>query len=154
MPNFLQTSLLSTSLLPLILLSMLTACGFKLAGDVAGGEPIFVTAQKPASELRRELQQQLGAQAISAPSSTTRSIDIKHEKSDERLLALDANGQPLEYELSETATVRIADQDHTFSARRSYRFNPQTLLAHEREIAVLRAEMRREIARAILRSVQ
>lgn len=142
----------------LALLAGLTACGFKLAGNIANGEPVFVTAQKPASELRRELQQQLGTQAIVAPSSNTRTIHIQQERSDERLLALAANGQPLEYELIETARIKIddniGDNTQTFNARRSYRFNPQTLLAHDREIAVLRAEMRREIARAILRSLQ
>lgn len=151
--------------LSLLLLGLLSACGFQLRGQVEQlqrlPQPLYIAGVEPYSPLGRELRQQLAqAGAMLTPQADLAAavLRISQVRSTARLLSLDSQNREAESELEESLhfSLRVPQQgdripDQTVRVIRT-QFRPQSqVLAREREEEAVRADMRRELVNRMIR---
>lgn len=151
--------------LSLLLLSLLSACGFQLRGQVTQltglGQPLFISGVDPYSELGRELSEQLqqaGMRLTDNRSEAVSTLLISQVRSSERVLGLDASNRAAEYELMESLRFSLRETDRgerqpeqTLRVTRTM-FSPQDqVLAGQQEAQSLRKDMRRELVNLLIR---
>ncbi|WP_455197948.1 LPS-assembly lipoprotein LptE [Kaarinaea lacus] len=145
----------------ILLLLLLTGCGFHLRGSVelppemkeinvvdAGGETLI------APDLRDALRDR----AVQVVDSAGMTLRVRSESYSRRVLSVDSSGRALEYGLTYKVRVRLqaADgavwvADELITIQRDLRFDPTAVLASSGEEALLQDEMRREAVQRILR---
>lgn len=146
--------------------ALLSGCGFHLRGDVAlpsSMEPLSIQADVR-SGLGRELRRALRQSQVRLASTTKTAgavLLLEREQTGRRVLSVDAGGKVREYELSHTAVFRVRRPDgselvpeQTLTVVRDYRFDPSEALSKAGEQEVLRREMERALAQAILRRLR
>lgn len=151
--------------LGLIVLSLLSACGFQLRGQVAQlqglSQPLAVSGVAPNSPLGRELHDQLqqaGAQLAEEGASASATLRISGMNSSERVIGLDSRNRATEYELMESLRFSLRDQargqlipEQTLRVTRTL-FAPQNrVLSGQQEAQTLREDMRRELVNLLIR---
>jgi len=151
--------------LGLLLLSLLSACGFQLRGQVAQlsglGQPLFISGVEPYSELGRELSEQMeqaGMRLTSERGEAASTLLITQVRSSERVVGLDARNRAAEYELMESLRFSLRETgrgervpEQTLRVTRTV-FAPQDqFLAGRQEAQALRGDMRRELVNLLIR---
>jgi LPS-assembly lipoprotein len=159
----------SRLIFPLIAALTLAACGFHLRGspELTGGNSALpaemavtvVEAPSQTSELVRQLKRALrSADIVVAEEDLPQAALLTlREELDRRVLSVDSEGRAVEYELNYTVSFdvsrddidwRIPEQSMTLS--RDYFFDRLDALAADRQEALLRQDMQREMARLVL----
>jgi LPS-assembly lipoprotein len=148
-------------LLPIMLSSVLTACGFELrSAAVLPPEfgKIYVQAN---STLRNDVEvflQGSNTELVSDRPQATFTLTLSNPRYQRRVLSVDPDtGREREFELSYSVDVVATDtsgrailQPQTLSQQRDYVFDAAALIGSSQEEAVLRVEMRRELVRQVL----
>jgi LPS-assembly lipoprotein len=147
----------------ILIVALLSACGFRLQGRTPLPEPLKVTyvlAEDSHSDfvlgLRKAL---LSSGAKLAPRDTGASgvVQVLTDEVTERVLSVSASNIPREYEL--TYTVRFSVRSGStellppqeVALTRDYSFDERTLLAKEHEEAILREAMARDLVGIVMR---
>lgn len=147
-----------------LMLSVLSACGFKLRGDYLLApelQTLYVSSVDTHGELTRLVKRHLTINQVTVVNSLTRNIPelrILKDQLNRRTLSVFPNGQVAEYELiySVNYQLRLVDQDATtynFEMYRNYQDDPDIALAKSRELSLLLSEMRSAAADRILRNM-
>jgi outer membrane lipopolysaccharide assembly protein LptE/RlpB len=148
----------------LLFVSMLSACGFQPRGQSLESGPlpdtIAIAGLRINSPLHRELDRQITAagSALTSQDAAGAVLRISAYTSTSRLLSVDSSNRAVEYELEESARFSSTDANgNPLTASQTARVlrilyrPPDTLLAGDREEALLREDMRRDLAARILR---
>ena len=156
------------SLVLLLVLGGLSACGFHLRGEVKlrpGLEQVRLSGVSPHSELGRMLVRGLegaGARVLgpeaTGPAAELRILDTGRQR---RVLSVRATGKVQEYELAQRLAfeVRAADGStllprQTLRATRDYLYDPNDPLGKSGEEAILYREMQSDLVRLLLRRLE
>lgn len=158
--------MLSKRLISLLLITgLLSACGFHLRQGVELPENFRATALQGVSEYSElalafkrsfysagnELVEKSEAQSI---------LNITKNTFSRRVLSVDRNGNPSEYELTYQLSATLLDSDNkeimpeqSIRLFRSYRYNPDIRLAKEAEESRLKSNMINDAVRQIMRRI-
>lgn len=146
----------------LLLVSLLTACGWQLRGQVSLGPEIGkLYAHGGDKQLLRELKAALKRNDIVLSdriSGSDYSLQLQPLRFDRRTAAVGSQILAAEYELSMQLAYRIDQQtDKPYrdqakaNAIRSYSYDPNNTLGKDQEERILKREMRSDIIQQIMR---
>ena len=148
-------------------LFLLAGCGFHLKGynqATPNLDGLFVEQgdrrDTLAGEIRRELAG-VGVKLAASPAEARHLLRISGEKYSQRVMSVDANGKVLEYELRMQASYEVRGAD----GKAVLPLTPMELtrqnnsvgtdeLGQRNEAALLRGDMRRDMASQIIRALQ
>jgi len=146
----------------LLSLIMLTACGFKLRGDVELPpilQETYIESENPFTGMARALRVELeasGARIVESGEQATAVLKIVNEKSENRILSVGSTGKASEYELFDEVTFQLTDRNGKVLVKqqklriiRDLVFDENQLLGKVSESEQLHAQMRRSLARQI-----
>jgi LPS-assembly lipoprotein len=147
----------------LALLSLISACGFSLRGqmDIADSvEPVYISGNDN-SQLAIEVRNLFQLNDVSLTNKATEAnykLVLLKQSRDRRTLSIGANANAVEYQLIETAVFAIEDSQNkvvlapkTLSERRIMRNDPDQVVSKGEEEAKLRREMQQNLAAKIVR---
>lgn len=147
----------------MVILVMMTACGFKLRGNYslpAVMGQTYLKTNQPYSEMTRELKRYLRASGIVILDKATAQaavLDITENGVQRRILSVDERGRAREYEINYRVTYSLAHtaydetlSEHHLELIRDYLFDPENALAANAEEALLVRSMEQEMARLIM----
>jgi len=153
----------------MILLSLMlsmTACGFRLRGNVEVPEVLqqtHISGVAEFSQLNQELKrvlQRSGSEVLSRPENAKSIISISGESFRRRVLSVDAQGRTSEYELRYRYDFNIRGADgeeivrkQTIDLTRDYQFDPNNILAKDAEEVQIRSDMIKFSVRQMMRRV-
>lgn len=153
-------------LVSLLLISLISACGFHLRGTVdlpTGIEPFYISSNNTHDVIYIELNNIFNANGLlltKDPAAANYQLVITQQKADRRSTAVGIDGRIAEYQLLETATYvlknkkgLIASGPSEITARRTLQNNPNQVISTESEEKLLRTEMKRNLARKIARQI-
>jgi LPS-assembly lipoprotein len=148
-----------------VLVSLLTACGFHLAGRTPLPESMK-TAYVQATDLQSDFVQSLrkalltsGARPPGDKRSSSAVVYIIKDDVVRRTLSVSALNKPNEYEVTYNVRFSVSSGDkellapQDISATRSYSFDETKLLAKEHEEAILRQAMAHDLADRVIRQL-
>jgi LPS-assembly lipoprotein len=147
----------------MLLAMLLSACGFQLRGSVelpTHLSPMLVDGPSQQDPLREELAGLLENGGLSltddARSAASR-LRILGQESRRRVLSVDNRGKAAEYLLQQEVRFTLLDKggeavipEQSLSVERSYVHSVDQVLGKQNEQAMLREEMRRDLAGRIL----
>jgi LPS-assembly lipoprotein len=144
-------------------LTMLSACGFRLAGS----DPLpgvlarpYLSLKDPYTDFSREFEHQLksaGATLQTVRANSTATVEVTKDLVEQRTLSVSATNIPTEYELTYTVTFAVQGSDkellapQTISLSKDYSFEENVLLAKEHEADILRQQMARDLVAIAMR---
>lgn len=150
----------------LITISQLTACGFRLRGQVDVPEElkqVHIAGSAEFAPLTLELKkvlQRSGTRVLSSQAEAQSVIAISNETFKKRVLTVDAQGRAAEYELIYTLDFIVTKTDgelivprQKIDLTRDYRFDPNNVLAKDAEEAQIRKEMVSFAVRQMMRRI-
>lgn len=151
----------------LVLALTLSGCGFHLRGTAGGATvhripPTLVDGGSD-QQLVAELQQELAAAgvAINQREQAEYLLSIDNIIQDRRVLSVGSGGRVEEYELYYRVTFTVRDPEgkeiiptQTINTVREYGYSEQDVMAKQVEEERLFEDMRREVARTIVRRLQ
>ncbi|CAN5897942.1 hypothetical protein BH11PSE12_BH11PSE12_19530 [soil metagenome] len=151
-----------TSIIAIILVLMLSACGFALRGPVAFSFHSIYVGMADTSPLGGELKRNIRAngQTVIAKDSTAADVilDVLAETREKRILSLNSQGRVREYDLIYTLRFRVRDQSGKevlaptdISLKRNISFNETQVLAKEAEEVLLYRDMQSDLVQQIMR---
>lgn len=155
----------SRALAALLLLTMLSACGFHLRGaDGALALPfetlyVAVDARSPFGvELARNLRAGSGTRLVAKASDAQAVMEVLSETKDKQILSLNTAGRVREYSLTHALRFRVVDKvgkellmPTEIVLKRSISFNEAQVLAKEAEEALLFRDMQTDLVQQIMR---
>jgi len=147
------------------LLLSISACGFQLRGSAALPEEMsvtFVKTPKPWGTLLADFSEALRNRNVTVTDNrdeATAILTIIRSTQDKDVLSVDGAGKVLEFQLSQTILFAVKTGDNipllepqSVSMVRDFLFNSTDVLSKDREEAVIRSTMQRELVNlAILR---
>ncbi|HED17993.1 MAG TPA: lipoprotein B transmembrane [Gammaproteobacteria bacterium] len=146
----------------LLLLTSLSACGFKLRGDVELPQILqetYIESKNPFTGMARALRTELegaGARIVESSKQATAVLRIVNEKSVNRILSVGSTGKASEYELFDSVTFELTDHKgkalispQNLSMIRDLVFDENELLGKVAEAEQLHIKMRRSLARQV-----
>jgi len=147
----------------LLLLTNLSACGFKLRGDVELPHVLqetYIESKNPFTGMARALRMELegaGARIVESSEQATAVLIIVEENAQNRILSVGSTGKASEYELFDSVTFELTDRDgkalikpQSLRMVRDLVFDENELLGKVSEGEQLHVQMRRNLARQIL----
>jgi LPS-assembly lipoprotein len=150
----------------LLLVSVLSGCGFQLRGSLELSDeisPLYLRSNS-SFELARELQLLLATNNVTQtdkPAKANYQLILVREKKSRRVLTVDGDGRAREYLLMYTIDYSINVKDdvqqdviESISLRRSLLFDTEAVLAVTNESEILYKNMQRDAARLILLKLQ
>lgn len=161
-----QTKLAYTFSL-LLLLSLVSGCGFALRGDVALPDtlqPVYIASNRESVELRDSLERQLVINAIDVTSRRKEAkliLELKLLKEDTRSVALDNEARDAEYALFESASISLRDAEgeplhgpRVLQQRRIIVNDPDNPVGEETESEIVRSEMLEQLSIRIAQQLE
>lgn len=152
-----------TTIALILLLLLLSACGFHLRGGVELPPVLQVTyiqSKEPFAGISpplRDTLQSAGAQVTEEANQATGVIRIVSERSERRVLSVGSAGRASEYELFEEVVFSLSDaqgkvliEPQAVRTIRDLVFDENQVLGKVSEAEDLREEMRRSIAKQII----
>jgi LPS-assembly lipoprotein len=147
----------------LSLFVVLTACGFKLRGDVELPlvlQDTYIQSEDPFTGMARALRtllKQSGANLLETKEAASAILAISHERSENRILSVGSSGKATEYELFDEVTFSLSDRDgkvliepQTLRMTRDLVFDQNELLGKLSEAEGIHRQMRASLARQII----
>jgi len=150
----------------IVMLNLLYACGFKLAGSgefSSSLENTSVQSSASSRELAAQVERNLTANQVNIVplDQATALVNILNEEMDRVVLSLDDDGKAREFELVLKVIFDVRRPDNTallnqqsVNVSRDFLFEKTELLGTNEEEQQLLKEMRRDIARLIVRRLQ
>jgi LPS-assembly lipoprotein len=147
----------------LLAFGLVSGCGFRLQGTARLPEVMaatYVDSDDRYSDFDRALRDSLAASGVritSSRSDATAVVQIHQDESGQRVLSVSASNTPQEYEVFYAVEYSVAGRDgeliapQTLELTRDYSFDQTAVLAKQREEAILREALARELARLIIR---
>ena len=144
-------------------LGALTACGWRLQGTAKLPELMSVTYVDSAdrySDFNRALSETLtasGARLTNDRATATAIVRIRKDQSGQRVLSVSARNTPEEYEVYYTVEYSVDGVNgeliapQTLQVVRDYSYDETAVLAKQREQAVLREALARDLAGLVIR---
>jgi LPS-assembly lipoprotein len=159
-------SLSPLSIAALVLVGLLSGCGFALRGTTTlppALQPLHFETVDSNSPIGRAVLRVLTDNKVvlaNEPAAEGYRLGIGNESSSERAISVNANARAGEYELTmavqyqlrQGANIVIAPQALTLS--KVYLADPENAVAKNEEAELIRSEMRKELAQQILRRLQ
>lgn len=142
---------------------LLASCGFHLQGRTPLPpllERAYVQADDRQSDFVQGLRKALlasGAQLADRPEDASAVVQILTDQVTERVLSVSASNLPREYELTHTVRFAVLQSGEELlpvqevEATRDMTFDERTLLAKEREQAILREALARDLVGMVMR---
>jgi LPS-assembly lipoprotein len=146
-----------------LLLSSLTACGWHLQGRSHLSEAMAVTyvdTEDRYTDFNRALRESLstaGAQLATDRRDATAIVRIIKEVSGQRVLTVSARNTPEEYEVFYVVEYSVSNQTgeliepQRIELTRDYSYDETAVLAKQREQAILREALARDLAALVIR---
>jgi LPS-assembly lipoprotein len=156
----------SLKLCLLLLTISISSCGFALRGSIdlpADMRDLYLQAQDEGGDFTREMRRALannGIGVVSSPEAHHYRLGIGLERSQERVLSMNANARAGEYELSMSVPFQLSNASNVLlgpevvSTQKVYLTDPENAVAKAEESELIKREMRRELAQQILRRLQ
>lgn len=151
----------------LVLLPVLSACGFHLRGDVELPpvlQDTFIDSRDPYTGIARPLRAQLarsGVNVLESREQASAILKIVSERSENRVLSVGSSGKATEYELFDEAVFSLSDaagkalmKPQTVRMTRDLVFDETELLGKLSEADSIHREMLDSLARQILTRIQ
>ncbi|HLS81688.1 MAG TPA: LPS assembly lipoprotein LptE [Steroidobacter sp.] len=148
-----------------VLAVSLSACGWRLQGT-SRLPPImtaaYVEAEDRYSEFNRALRDSLrasGARLTERRTEATAVVRILDEESGQRVLSVSARNTPEEYEIYYTVEYSVEGEQgelippQRLEMTRDYSYDVTAVLAKQREEAMLRAALARDLAAQVVRRI-
>ena len=158
-------------LFSIMLLSLVSACGFHLRGAFQLPKEmamIYLQAKNSHSELLLDLRRTLkanGSVVVNDATKATASLKIESEKQTQRVISVDNHGRASEYELkfnvvyslstvSDSEKTKLRIKGRKLELIRDYLYDSTAVLGSSREKAVLIRDMQRDASRLIMLQIQ
>jgi LPS-assembly lipoprotein len=150
-------------LAPFALCLLLAACGWRLQGTARLPELVsmaFIDTKDPYTDFNRALRESLiasGAKVVEDRSRATTVIRIRSDVSGQRVLSVSARNTPEEYEVYYAVQYSVEGDGReliapdTIEVTRDYSYNETAVLAKQREQAILREALARDLAGMVVR---
>jgi LPS-assembly lipoprotein len=150
-------------LLLILCLALLSSCGWRLQGTTRLPELLataYVDTKDPYTDFNRALRESLtasGATLVSDRSKATAIVRIRREESGQRVLSVSARNTPEEYQVYYTVEYSVDGggteliAPDALSLTRDYSYDERAVLAKQREQAILREALARDLAGLIVR---
>lgn len=141
----------------------LNACGWRLQGTARLPEVMarpYVEAKDPYSDFTRAIRESLeasGARVVDNRADASAVLRIRIDDSGERVLSVSARNTPEEYQVYYAVEYSVEGEGSTLIApdsievTRDYSYDETAVLAKQRERAVLREALARDLAAMIVR---
>lgn len=141
----------------------LSACGWRLQGTARLPEVMaraYVDAKDPYSDFTRAIRESLeasGARVVDNRADASAVLRIRIDDSGERVLSVSARNTPEEYQVYYAVEYSVEGEGSTLIApdsievTRDYSYDETAVLAKQRERAVLREALARDLAAMIVR---
>lgn len=142
---------------------VLTACGFKLRGNVELPpvlQDTYIQSEAPFTGMARALRAQLkqsGANVLESEEQASAILKINHERSENRVLSVGSSGKATEYELFDEVSFSLSDSNgkvliasQTLRITRDLVFDQNQLLGTISEAEGIHRQMRASLARQII----
>ena len=155
--------------LPLLLLGLLSACGFQLRGTGADANPIpdewksmFLITGNPNGEFAREVQTRFAANGVQW---TTREeanfrLHLGPVRFSQRNLSLNAEARAAEFELTMSSQFSVSDakgdvvmEQTQVTTIKQMENDPRNVVGKAEEIRLLKSEMQAELSQQIMRRI-
>ncbi len=147
----------------LSLLVVLSACGFRLRGEVElplALQDTYIESKAPFTGMARALRMQLersGANVLETKEHASAILTVVNERSENRVLSVGSRGKATEYELFDEVTFSLSDGSgkvlmppQTVRVTRDLVFDPNELLGKLSEAENIHKQMRENLARQVL----
>lgn len=152
-------------MLPVILLGLLSGCGFALRGsvDLDHLEPLYVQNFENGTPIQREVLRILtnnGIALAQEPAPDGYSLDVGAESNSERAISVNANARAGEYEINMSVPFQLRRGSdvvlppQVLALSKVYLADPENAIAKNEEAEIIRTEMRRELGQLMLRRLQ
>lgn len=150
-------------ILPIAIVLALAACGWRLQGTARLPEVLataYVDAKDPYTDFHRALRESLiasGANIVEDRALATAIVRIRSDVSGQRVLSVSARNTPQEFqvyyvvEYSVESAGRELIAPDTIQMTRDYSYDETAVLAKQREQAVLREALARDLAGMVVR---
>ncbi len=142
---------------------LLSACGFHLRGEVKLAPQlsrVYIDGASRFDPLMRELTQSLkgtGSSVVTNIGDATAVLQVLVNRSDRRVLSVQATGKAQEYELYQILEFSVRDtagrellSPQRLEMTRDYLFDPNDVLGKASEEETLRRDMRRDLVRLVM----
>ena len=138
-------------------------CGWRLQGATKLSETMaatYIDTEDSYTDFNRALREALrasGARVASRPSDATAIIRVLDDDSGQYVLSVSARNTPEEYEVFYTVRYSVENQDgelippQKLELTRDYSYDEAAVLAKQREQAILREALARDLAALVLR---
>lgn len=157
-------SLSKNILFALLLLGLLTGCGFHLRGAASLPlQTIFIeqtNAPVAAADIARAIRTGTATRVIDDRAAAQAVLQLSSETTEKRILSLNEAGRVRAFELFFRVTFRLHDGKERdllplqqLELRREYTYNDQQMLAKEAEESLLYANMRSDAVQQIIRRI-
>jgi LPS-assembly lipoprotein len=146
-----------------VVLLTLASCGWRLQGTARLPELLataYVDTKDPYTDFNRALRESLvasGAKVVDDKSLATAVVHIRGEESGQRVLSVSARNTPEEYQVYYTVQYSVEGGGReliapdTIAMTRDYSYDETAVLAKQREQAVLREALARDLAGMVVR---
>jgi LPS-assembly lipoprotein len=148
---------------PLALCTLLAACGWRLQGTAHLPELLattYIDTKDPYTDFNRALRESLiasGANVVDDRARATAVIRIRSDVSGQRVLSVSARNTPEEYQVyygiqySVEGDGRELIAPDSIEVTRDYSYDEAAVLAKQREYAILREALARDLAGMVVR---
>jgi LPS-assembly lipoprotein len=151
---------------PILLLSLITACGFQLRGSADIPEEwlaLHLLTNSPNSELAKSVRSSFsnnGVQWLDAGDANY-VLELGNERFEQRNLTIGGNARAAEFELTLTASMEIRDQKgkvvlpaREVSVQKIMTNDPRNVTGKVEETNLLQREMRQELVQQMMRNIR
>ncbi len=151
----------------LVLLALVSGCGFQLRGEVelpAVLQDTYIESQDPFTGIARPLRAQLERSQVNVLETREQAsavLKIVSERSENRVLSVGSRGKATEYELYDSVVFSLADASgkqliapQTLSITRDLVFDQNELLGKLTEADSIHRQMLESLARQVLMRIQ
>lgn len=149
------------ALLLVLLLLLLSGCGFQLRGlyDIPESlSQVALLSSSSDTQLERTLGKALEANGVQISSQAVYRIELLDQRFQRRTLSLDSSARASEYELRGDVTFRVTNQQEeellparTLISERSYNVDSSNITASDSQEPVLRQQIHQDLAQQIMR---
>jgi len=158
-----MVGMFARSLMLVVACVCLGSCGWQLQGRAPLSEVAAVTyvdTPDRYTDFNRALRDTLrasGARVVDDPSEATAIVRIREDRSGQRVLAVSARNTPEEYQVFYIVEYSVSDQNSELiepqrvELTREYSYDQAAVLAKQKEQAILREALARELAALVVR---
>ena len=152
-----------TVVLIVVFMSMATACGWRMQGTARLPEVMsatYIDTEDRYTDFNRVLRESLeasGVRLVSNRHDASAIVKVRKDTSGQRVLSVSARNTPEEYEVFYTVEYSVESQTgeligpQTLELTRDYSYDTTAVLAKQREQAILREALARDLAGLVVR---